>query len=40
VGRIVATKIIDLGIFLTGIFLAVIFDGVDRQARKRFGVRP
>ena len=38
-GRIVATKIIDLGIFVTGIFLAVIFDRFDRHTRKRFRVR-
>jgi hypothetical protein len=40
VGRLVATRIIDLGIFVTGTFLALIFDGVDRQARKRLRVRP
>jgi hypothetical protein len=40
VGRLVAAKIIDLGVFLAGIFLAVIFDGVDREARKRLRVRP
>ena len=39
-GRIVATKIIDLGIFVAGIFVAVIFDGLDRHARKRLRVRP
>jgi hypothetical protein len=38
--RIVATKIIDLGVFPAGIFLAVIFDRFDRQARKRLRVRP
>ena len=37
--RLVATKIIDLGIFVTGTFLAVIFDGIDRQARKRLRVK-
>ena len=39
-GRIVATKLTDLGVFLAGISLAVIFDRVDRQARKRLRVRP
>ena len=34
-GRLVATRIIDLGFFVTGTLLAVIFDGIDRQARKR-----
>jgi hypothetical protein len=40
VGRLVATEIIDLGFFVTGTFLAVIFDGIDRQARKRLRVKP
>jgi hypothetical protein len=40
VGRLVATKIIDLGFFVTGTFLAVIFDGIDRQTRKRLRVKP
>ena len=39
-GRLVVTKIIDLGFFVTGTFLAVIFDGIDRQARKRLRVKP
>ena len=38
-GRLVATKIIDLGFFVTGTFLAVILDGIDRQARKRLRVK-
>lgn len=38
-GRLVVTKIIDLGFFVTGTFLAVIFDGIDRQARKRLRVK-
>jgi hypothetical protein len=39
VGRLVVTKMIDLGFFVTGTFLAVIFDGIDRQARKRLRVK-
>jgi hypothetical protein len=39
VGRLVASKIIDLGFFVTGTLLAVIFDGIDRQARKRLRVK-
>ena len=38
-GRLVVTKMIDLGFFVTGTFLAVIFDGIDRQARKRLRVK-
>ena len=38
-GRLVASKIIDLGFFVTGTFLALIFDGIDRHGRKRLRVK-
>ncbi len=38
-GRVVATEIIELGVFLTGIFLESIVDRFTRQARRLY-VRP